>query len=89
MLTRMRRKKNQQSERRPAIDKQTAYREFKVTETATSIEQEIVNCRGSLKAKRVELSHKTEEVNAIKGEIDHVKSFLDMKAEEKTRNAMA
>lgn len=38
MLTRMRRKKNQQSERRPAIDKQTAYREFKVTETATGIE---------------------------------------------------
>ena len=45
MLTRMRKKKNANAERRPAIDKQAAFREFKATEIAAQIETEIVECR--------------------------------------------
>lgn len=45
MLTRMRKKKNANAERRPAIDKQAAFREFKATEIAAQIEAEIVECR--------------------------------------------
>ena len=41
-----------------------------------------------MKVKRVELGTKTEQVNAIKQEIDQVKGFLDRKNEEKTRNAL-
>ena len=88
MLARMRKKKNANSERRPAIDKQVAFREFKTTESAVATEQEIIECRQRLKAKRVELATKTEQVNAIKHEIDQVKGFLDLKAQEKTRNAL-
>ena len=88
MLTRMRKKKNANAERRPAVDKQTAFREFKTTEVATTIEAEIIQCRQALKTKRIELGSKTESVNAIKREIDQVKGFLDRKNEEKTRNAL-
>ena len=88
MLTRMRKKKNANSERRAPIDKQTAFREFKATESAAEIEQEIVACRGQLKAKRADLAQKTEQVNMIKREIDQVKGFLDRKVEEKNRNAI-
>ena len=52
MLTRMRKRQNANVERRAPIDKQSAFREFKSTETATSIEQEIISCRASLNAKR-------------------------------------
>ena len=45
MLTRMRKKKNANAERRPAIDKQAAFREFKATEVAAGIEAEIIECR--------------------------------------------
>ena len=44
-MTRMRKKKNANAERRPAIDKQAAFREFKGTEIAAQIEAEIVECR--------------------------------------------
>lgn len=88
MLTRMRKKKNANAERRAAIDKQAAFREFKSTEVAAGIEAEIIQCRQALKTKRVELGAKTEAVNAIKSEIDQVKGFLDRKNEEKQRNAM-
>ena len=52
MLTRMRKRQNTNVERRAPIDKQSAFREFKNTETATSIEQEIISCRANLNAKR-------------------------------------
>ena len=42
MLARMRKKKNANAERRPAIDKQAAFREFKATEVANGIEAEII-----------------------------------------------
>ena len=48
MLTRMRKKKNANTERRPAIDKQSAFREFKGTEEAAAIEAEIVASRQRL-----------------------------------------
>lgn len=70
MLTRMRKKKNANSERRPAIDKQSAFREYKSTESAMEIEQEIIACRNEVKAKRGELQNKTQNVNAIKSSID-------------------
>ena len=88
MLTRMRKKKNANSERRPAINKQIAFKEFKATEEAVIVEKEILECRANLKARRSELSGKTEQVNMIKREIDHVKAYLDEKNEEKTKNAM-
>ena len=88
MLTRMRKKKNANSERRTPIDKQAAFREFKATEAAGVIEQLIIQCRNTLKSKRVELANKTESINVIKREIDRVKSFLDQKNEEKTRIAL-
>ena len=55
MLTRMRKKKNANTERRTAIDKQSAFREYKQTEQAIEIEQEIIACRADVKAKRGEL----------------------------------
>lgn len=88
MLTRMRKKKNANSERRPAISKQAAFKEFKATECAISIEKEIIENRNNLKIRRSELSEKTEQVNIIKSEIDQVKAYIDQKNEEKTRNAM-
>ena len=60
MLARMRKKKNANSERRPAISKQVAFKEFKGTEDALKIEKEIVECRANLKARRAELAGKTE-----------------------------
>lgn len=45
MLSRMRKKKNANAERRPAIDKQVAFKEFKATEDAVKVEQEIIQCR--------------------------------------------
>lgn len=52
MLTRMRKRQNANVERRAPIDKQSAFREFKGTDTAASIEQEIISCRANLNAKR-------------------------------------
>jgi len=88
MLMRMRKKKNANSERRAAIDKQVAFREFKATEQAQVIEQEIIQCRQQVKVKRAELASKTEMVNAVKREIDQVKAYLDRKTEEKNKNAL-
>ncbi len=88
MLARMRRKQSRNTERRAAIDKQTAFKEFKTTESAIAIEQEIIECRKRIKTKRGELANKTETVNTVKTEIDRVKGFLDIKNEEKTRNAL-
>lgn len=42
MLTRMRKKRTSNAVRRPAIDKQVAFKEFKVTEEASAIEKEII-----------------------------------------------
>lgn len=88
MLMRMRKKKNANSERRAPIDKQVAFKEFKTTEDAIAVEQEILQCRQRLRAGRQELQGKTETVNAIKREIDTAKEFLDRKADEKARNAL-
>ena len=70
MLTRMRRNQSRNNERRPAINKQSAFKEFKSTEAAAEIEKEIIECRQRIKSKRGELATKTETVNAIKNEID-------------------
>ena len=88
MLARMRKKKNAMAERRPAIDKNVAFREFKQTEDAANIEAEIMTCRQRLKSTRQELAIMTETVNAVKREIDEARGFLDMKTEEKNKNAL-
>ena len=44
MLTRMRKKKNANAERRPPMEKQQAFKEFKATETAIAVEKEIIQC---------------------------------------------
>ena len=53
-----------------------------------AVEQEILQSRQRLKSTRTDLATKTETVNAIKSEIDQVKSFLDLKTEEKNKNAL-
>ena len=55
MLMRMRKKKNANSERRAPIDKQVAFKEFKTTEDAIAVEQEILQCRQRLRTGRQEL----------------------------------
>lgn len=44
--------------------------------------------RQRLKQTRQELAIKTETVNAVKREIDEARSFLDLKTEEKNKNAL-
>lgn len=65
-----------------------AFREYKATIEAALVEQEIKDCRQRLKQTRRDLALKTETINAIKSEIDGIKSFLDVKTEEKNRNAL-
>ena len=88
MLARMRKKKNANSERRAPIDKQVAFKEFKLTEEALETEQKIIGCRAQLKAKRGDLKTKTENVNQIKHQIDEVKGYLDLRNDQKTRDAL-
>ena len=47
-----------------------------------------MTCRQRLKQTRQELAIKTETVNAVKREIDEARSFLDLKTEEKNKNAL-
>ena len=47
-----------------------------------------MSCRQRLKQTRQELAVKTEMVNAVKREIDEARSFLDLKTEEKNKNAL-
>ena len=69
------------SERRKPIDRQSAFVEFKGTELAQTIEQEILSSRADLKERRANLKICTDRCNKIKAEIDNVKNFLDAKSQ--------
>ena len=86
ILAKMRKNKNKTSERRQPIGKNQAFGEFKETDEAKEIEAQIIEARGALKLKRIDLKEQTESLNAIKHDIDQVKSLLDQKTEQKNQH---
>ena len=70
---------------RPAIDKQSAFIEFKAleTESGPSHERNIKESRQDLKNTRQDIKGKTDECNKLKAQIDEVKSQLDLMTEKK------
>lgn len=79
MIARLSKSRKQNADRRPAIDKQTAFVEFKTLETESGVvhEKNIRESRADLKNTRLHIKGKTELCNKIKAEIDDVKSQLD------------
>lgn len=79
MIARMSKSRKQNADRRPAIDKQSAFVEFKTleTESGPAHEKNIRENRADLKNTRLHIKGKTELCNKIKAEIDDVKSILD------------
>lgn len=74
--------------KRPAMDKQQAYLEYKQGPGAV-IEQNIVQCRNDMKTKRTNIKDMTTKINTCKSEIDRVKQKLDKKEEERRMQSRA
>ena len=72
--------------KRPRIDKQTAYLEFKSTE-GKQIEDNILVSREEIKEKRVKTKFITQKINTLKKQIDTLKEKLDKKEEERKLEA--
>jgi len=72
--------------KRPRIDKQTAYLEFKSTE-GKQIEENILVSREEIKEKRVQTKFVTQKINTLKKQIDTLKERLDKKEEERKLEA--
>lgn len=91
IMQRMSRSRKQNSERRPAIDKQTAFSEFKgiESESGPALEAQILASRTSMKQSRLEIKAKTEVCNKIKAEIDLVKADLDSMSNKKKMENIA
>ena len=81
----MSRSRKQNADKRPAIDKQAAFKEFKSleTESGADLEAKILASRNELKNARQEIRNKTEICNNIKSQIDFVKGELDTMTEKK------
>jgi len=71
------------NKKRPAIDKQEAFVEFKATDEGVKIEQNIVELRSITRDRRSEIKAITEELNKTKAEIDKLKQKLDRKENER------
>lgn len=72
-------------QRRPAIDKQTAFVEFKQN-SGKPIESAILQFREDTKSKRVQTKDLTEKINMGKRMIDNLKAQLDKKEEERRQD---
>lgn len=74
--------KEEVKQKRPAIDKQSAYLEFKSGDGST-IEQGILLARKDMKEKRTQTKDLTQKINRVKNLIDKLKEKLDKKEEER------
>ena len=72
--------------KRPALDKQIAFTEFKKEEDGKVIEQSIRENRHELKAVKAQLKELTDKCNATKKNIDGVKTELDKKQDERRQS---
>jgi len=81
----MSRSRKQNADKRPAIDKQAAFTEFKSleSESGAELEAKILASRNELKNARQEIRNKTEICNSIKSQIDSVKDDLDSMTDKK------
>lgn len=70
-------------QKRPATDKQTAFQEFKSLETGLQMENQIKETRNAMQAERADIRNATDQLNAIKQEIDALKARLDRKEDER------
>ncbi len=71
------------NKKRPAIDKQEAFIEFKSTDQGTLTEENIHNLRQVTKERRTEIKGITEDLNKTKSQIDRLKQRLDRKENER------
>lgn len=78
--------KKQRNKKRKAIDRQTAFVEFKALPEGKQFEDSIINSRQELKDKKSRVKVLTDVCNQTKREIDLIKASLDEKAEEKKKN---
>jgi hypothetical protein len=69
-------------QKRPAVDKQVAYLEFKST-TGKKIEENIIVSRQEMKQKRAQTNELTIKINLIKNQIDKIKLQIDKKEDER------
>lgn len=75
--------KQQRQKKRKAIDRQTAFVEFKTLPEGKEIEDQILSNRADLKDRKQQVKVFTEQCNAAKRDLDLIKEKLDQKAEEK------
>ncbi len=71
------------TQKRAAIDKQSAYLEYKSTSQGKSLENAIVQYREELKQKKLQVKNFTATINITKQEMDRVQERLNQKQEEK------
>jgi hypothetical protein len=69
--------------KRPAMEKQIAFTEFKKEEDSRLLEQSIRENRHELKAVKSSMKELTEKCNVTKKNIDSVKSELDKKQDDR------
>jgi len=72
-----------EKKKRPPVDKQIAFIEYKEEGEGKHLENSIVQCRADLKQKRALIKALTEQINETKKQMDMVKVKLDHKNEEK------
>lgn len=70
-------------QKRPAIDKQVAFSEFKQTEDGQTLEQRIFEFRQMIKSHKDLIKDSTAEINNTKARIDQLKAKLDRKEQER------
>jgi flagellar capping protein FliD len=71
------------ADKRPAIEKQEAFLEYKQTSTGQQIDVNVLRLRQVTKEKRLEIKNVTESLNSVKAQIDKLKSRLDRKEAER------
>jgi chromosome segregation ATPase len=74
-------------DKRVKIDKTAAFNEYRQTEQAKAIEDQIIQCRKELNTHREELKKRTAEINTIKTEIDDARTWLEAKEDKKREKA--
>jgi len=75
--------KQQRQKKRKAVDRQTAFVEFKTLPEGKELEDQILSNRQDLKEHKLKVKSFTESCNNAKRELDAIKGKLDEKAEEK------
>ena len=75
--------KQQRQKKRKAVDRQSAFVEFKTLAEGKELEEQILSNRQDLKEHKLKVKSFTESCNNAKKELDVIKEKLDEKAEEK------